>query len=297
MRTSLVFRAAPIILLSIFLFIILGGCGKKEEPIVAPTQINFATDYQSALKLAQDKGQKLIIDFNTDWCTWCKRLDTVTFVDSAVIAMSQNLVFAKINAEKDTVTAQLYKVRGYPTVVLVNADGSEIDRIGGYLPPKEFMETIDNYLKGIYTLDYFLKKADSAASTEINYRIGEKYSDRGMYPEAESFFAKVVASDPDNKELRTDSAMASIADIKRRDKKYDEAMAEFKSIMEKFPGTGQATDAELWIAVVHKQRGDTTTAIKAFEGFLKNHPESGDTAYAKQQIEKLKNAPKPDSAK
>jgi len=121
----------PIILLSVLLFIILGGCGKKEEPIVAPTQINFATDYQSGLKLAQDKGQKLIIDFNTDWCTWCKRLDTVTFVDSAVIAMSQNLVFAKINAEKDTVTAQLYKVRGYPTVVLMNADGSEIDRIGG----------------------------------------------------------------------------------------------------------------------------------------------------------------------
>ena len=297
MKKNLVFGVMPIILLSVLLFIILGGCGKKEEPIVAPTQINFATDYQSGLKLAQDKGQKLIIDFNTDWCTWCKRLDTVTFVDSAVIAMSQNLVFAKINAEKDTVTAQLYKVRGYPTVVLMNADGSEIDRIGGYLPPNEFMETINGYLRGVNTLDYFLKKADSAPSAELNYRIGEKYSDRGMYPEAESYFAKVVAADPDNKELRTDSAMALMADIKRRDKKYDEALVEFKKIMEKFPGTGQAADAELWIAVVHKQKGDTTMAIQAFESFLKNHPESGDTAYATQQIEKLKNPPKPDSVK
>jgi thiol:disulfide interchange protein DsbD len=283
--------------MALALIVLIAGCGKKEEPIVAPTQINFAADYQSALKLAQDKGQKVIIDFYADWCTWCKRLDTVTFVDSSVIAMSKDIVFAKINAEVDTATAAIYRVKGYPTVVLANADGSEIDRIGGYLAPSEFKETIENYLKDVNTLNYFLGKADSGATTELNYRIGEKYADRGMYPEAEIYFAKVISADPENKELRTDSAMMAVADIKRRDKKYDEAMAEFKKVMEKFPGTPLATDAEIWTAVVYRQKGDTAKAIEAFENFLKNHPESDDTAYARQQIEKLKNPPPPDSAK
>jgi len=295
MRKSMILKGILAIILPIL--IILGGCGKKEAPLVAPTKIDFATDYQTALKAGQDKNQKVVLDFYTDWCTWCKTLDTVTYVDSSVIAMSKDLVFAKINAEKDTVTAQLYKVRGYPTIVLANADGSEIDRIGGYLPPAEFKETLENYLKGINTLDYFLKKADSSPGTELFYRIGDKYSDRGLYPEAESYYARVIAADPDNKELRTDSAMMSIADIMRRDKKYDESLAEFKKIMEKFPGTGTAADAELWTAVIHREKGDTSMAIKAFEGFIKNYPQSPDTEYAKQQIEKLKNPSKPEGSK
>jgi thioredoxin-like negative regulator of GroEL len=280
----------PIIILGI-----LAGCGKKEEPIVAPTQINFAVDYQTAMSQAQQKNQKVIIDFYTDWCTWCKRLDTVTFIDSAVIAMSQNIVFAKINAEVDTATARKYSVQGFPTVILLNADGTEIDRIGGYLPPEEFTATIDNYLKGIQTLDYFLKLADSAAGNEVNMRIGEKYADRGMPEKAEGYFSKVIQGDPDNKEGFTIDAIMSIADIKRRAKNYDDAVGEFKKIMEKFPGTEQSVDAELWMAIVHRQKGDTTAAIKAFEEWVKNHPDSPDTSYANQQIEKLKNPPPPDS--
>lgn len=270
----------------------LAGCSKKAE-VVAPTKIEFATSYEQALQLAQQKNQKLLIDFYTDWCTWCKRLDTVTFVDSAVIAMSNNIVFARINAEQDTITARKYGVSGYPTVVFANSDGTEIDRIAGFLPPPDFIGTITDYTNDIHTLNYYLRQADSGATNELNAIIGEKYADRGMYTEAEMYFQRIIDADPENKEGYTDKAMMAVADLKRRGKNFDDAMAIFGKVRKQFAGTEMATDAEIWTAICLRQKGDTTAAIKAFEDFIANNPASADTTYARQQIEKLKN---PDTA-
>lgn len=266
----------------------LGGCSKKTE-VMAPAKIEFATSYEKALQLAQQKNQKLIIDFYTDWCTWCKRLDTVTFVDSAVIAMSSDIVFARINAEQDTITARKYGVSGYPTVVFANSDGAEIDRIAGFLPPPDFIGAITDYMNDIHTLNYYLRQADSGATNELNAIIGEKYADRGMYPEAESYFQKIIDTDPQNKEGYTDKAMMAVADLKRRGKNFDGAMAIFGKVRKQFAGTEMAVDAEIWTAICLRQKGDTTAAIKAFENFIGNNPTSADTTYARQQIEKLKN--------
>jgi thioredoxin-like negative regulator of GroEL len=274
------------------------GCGKKEqEAVVNPTKIEFVTSYDAAIKLAQEKDQKILIDFYTDWCTWCKRLDTTTYIDSSVIAMSKDIIFAKINAEVDTLTARKYLVRGYPTIVMIDKDGAEIDRLVGYLPGPEFKETFDNYSKDINTLNYFLRKLDSGASNEIYSRLGEKYSDRGLYSEAEPYYSKIMEADPDNKDGFTIDAIMALADMRRRDKKYDEALDLFNKVKEKFPQSEKTLDADMWIALVYKTKGDTAKAIAGFEQFIKNHPQSEDTAYAQEQIQKLKNPPPPEEKK
>ncbi|SYZ73847.1 conserved exported hypothetical protein [Candidatus Zixiibacteriota bacterium] len=298
MRKQKVYPLIAIAIAVMVAIIAISGCGKKEAPPAAPTKIDFATSYDGALKLAQEKNQKVLIDFYTDWCTWCKKLDTETYVDSAVIALSQNLVFTKINAEVDTVTAAKYMVRAYPTIVLMNNDGTEIDRIAGYLPAQDFIQTVDDYLHGINTLDYFLKKeADSGANIELNATIAQKYADRGMYPEAEQYLQKVLTADPDNAQKFGLEAMMSLGDIKMRDKKYDEAYTIFKNVMTKFATSDRAPEAHIYSAIVLARKGDTTAAIKAFESFIKTYPTSEDTAYAQKQIERLKNPEPPETAK
>jgi thioredoxin-like negative regulator of GroEL len=279
-----------IILIIAFAFI--GGCGKKEAPV--PTKIDFIASYDSAMAIAQEKNQKVLIDFYTDWCTWCKRLDTTTYVDSSVIAMSANYVFAKVNAEVDTLTARKYLVRAYPTIVMVNPDGSEVDRLVGYLPGPEFKETFENYAKDINTLNYFLRQLDSGGTNEIYAHLGEKYADRGLYAEAEPYYKKIIDADPENNEGFTIDAMMSLADMRRRDKNYDEALDLFNRIKEKFSQTDKAIEAEMWIAIVYKLKGDTAKAIAGFEQFIKNHPQHEDTSYAQDQIQKLKNPPPPE---
>ena len=38
----------------------------------------------------------------------------------------------KLNAEKDTVTAAHYRVKSYPTIMVLKKDGTELDRVVGH---------------------------------------------------------------------------------------------------------------------------------------------------------------------
>lgn len=275
--------------LTIIGLLIAGGCAKNNDTISVPTGINFAADYTSALQLAGEKNQIMVIDFYTDWCRWCNTLDSATFHDSAVIAFSQNMVFVRVNADTDTLTAQKYSIHGYPTVVVAQSDGTEIDRISGYMPPEPFMETIQNYLQDKETLADYLRRADTNATIMVNYVLGDKYSSRGMNDKAVDYFQKVIAADPDNKDSLTIDAMFSIGSILIGEKDYQKALELFDEIIVKFKGTPGAVDAVLWKGIALRNMGDTSGAIAVFRGFLKDNPDNPDSAYARSQIDKLVN--------
>lgn len=277
------------------MFALLTGCGSKETDVMTPPTLNLFTSFAEASQAAATNDKPFMVKFYTDWCTWCKVQDTTTLVDSAVVSfLNGTFVFAKVNAEVDTATAKMYSVGGYPTIVIFDSQGHEIDRIVGHMPPAEFMETVNNYLNGIGTLEYYLGMADSAGTGEVYFAVADKYNDRGKSDEARIYYEKVINADPDNKDGFTDQSMMSLGNILRRNGDYDGAIKQFGEIIRKFKDNEAAADAEIWTAITYRQKGDTAKAIQWFEGFIQNHPESSDTAYALAQIEKLKNPPPPE---
>lgn len=211
------------------------------------------------------------------------------FVDSVAIDFFANdVVLAKVNAEVDTVLAQQYHVRGYPTSVLMDKDGQEIDRIVGYKPAEEFLQTIRDYANGIGTLDDLLRRAETESDRTLFSEIADKYKYRGGSEEALAWYSRVLeAGDP--RDSLAGETRTAIADLFRRDRDYDRALEEFSGIAEDFAGTMYAQDAEIYKAIIYHQKGDTATAIEAFEGYIEHYPESEDVEYAQSQIEKLKN--------
>lgn len=300
------------------------GCDQKEKEPVAPAEIEFVQDYQTALQVAEQKNQKILIDFYTDWCYWCKVLDSATYSDTGVISMSNDIVFAKINAEVDTVTAEIYSIVGYPTIVLVNADGTEIDRIGGYVPPEEFIEEVNNYLQGIGTLADLMEKAEAGPDADLYMKIADKYSSRGMYDEAVEYFNKVIEHDPENEAGFTDDARLEIGNVYARQQNYDKASGyfndltmqfagqelekqamfaigdtylrqdmydtahdQYQKIIKKFDRDQVASDAMFRIGYIHRERGDTADALAIYRDILEKFPESEDTTYALRYIARL----------
>lgn len=119
----------------------------------------WLTDFEQAKKVAAEKKLPILMDFSgSDWCIWCQRLDSEVFTQKAFKDYAQeNLVlfladFPMRAKQSDELRAQnrklqsTYKVAGYPTVILVNAQGDEKARTG-YV--KGGAEAYVEHLKGL----------------------------------------------------------------------------------------------------------------------------------------------------
>jgi len=270
----------------IFMFLFV-SCGQKKVEKKLTTSPSYSSLADAEAAVASTK-KPIVIDFYTDWCTWCKKLDTEVYTDPKVINFFSNeMVLAKVNAEKDTALANKFHISGFPTLVLTDSDGKEIDRIIGYLPATDFLQTLQNYQKGIGTLADLLHQADSVNDRSLYFEIADKYKYRGGDKEAIDWYQKVIDEGKPTDSLSGESRMA-LADMFRRAKDYDKALKAFSNIMKDFKGHSFAQDAEIWKAIVYRQKGDTAKAITTFENYIKHFPKSQDVSYATTQINKLK---------
>jgi tetratricopeptide (TPR) repeat protein len=211
--------------------------------------------------------------------------------DKKVIDFFTNeMVLAKINGKEDSLLKKEHHVSAFPTLVMLDKDGQEVDRVVGYRNPDEFLTTLRNYRNGIGTLADLLHQAESDSDRTLAYEIGEKYKYRGGSKEAEVWFKKVIENGNSRDSLSGEARM-EVADMYRRAEEYDRALDAFKSITEDFRNTELGDDAELWVGVVYRQKGDTANAINAYKGFLERHPESDDIDWVQRQITKLEGKP------
>ncbi len=198
------------------------------------------------------------------------------------------MIFVKAHAEAaDSLTAKKYKVSGFPTFVVTDSKGNEIDRIVGYLPAEEFIQTVKDYKNGIGTLDDLLSKVEASPDREMYFDIADKYKYRGAPEDATKWFEKVIA-DGEPTDSLSGEASFSLADMILRKKEYDAAIEAFTAIKNNFKGTQFDETASIYIPYTIMKKGDTTNAIAGFELFIKEFPKSEDVEYATKKISELK---------
>jgi thiol:disulfide interchange protein len=109
--------------------------------------VAWEKDLTVALSRADSERKVVMVDFYTDWCGWCRKLDETTYADPAVQSTLKRLVTVKLDAERGgRADAERYRVEGFPCVLFLNAKGVEVARIPGYLPPGEFLEELKDVL-------------------------------------------------------------------------------------------------------------------------------------------------------
>jgi tetratricopeptide (TPR) repeat protein len=216
-------------------------------------------------------------------------MDKETYPDQRVVVLSKKLIFAKVNGKEDTLLTKKYSIGGFPTAMLANADGSEIDRIVGYYPAEEFTGTVKDYLAGRNTLKDLEKQSKkNPDDLVLTFKIGDKYLGKADYAKAEAAFRKVLDNDAQNKTGKADTAAHYFGQAAYYQKDYFEAIARFTKANEMFPQSPWAEENDIYVAAAYEKAGEAQKAIEHYQKYLDTWPEGDDRDYAQEHIDKLK---------
>lgn len=124
------------------------GCSQSQNQAVE-SGIDWIRDNEVAKDLAQEEDKPILIDFYTEWCGACKRLDKDTYANAKVQESLKQFICVKIDAEKHRDLSREYKISGFPSTVFLKSDGQLIEVVPGYRPPDDFLKLLEGILSKV----------------------------------------------------------------------------------------------------------------------------------------------------
>src|ERR1044071_5705216 len=116
-----------------------------------PATITWERDYDKAIQRAAAEKKLIIADMFTDWCVLCKKMDAETYADPQLIKnIANKYVWLKLNTETEEDGKRLqqeFAILTYPTTLVLDSQGQEVDRIGQFLNADAFTETVQSATK------------------------------------------------------------------------------------------------------------------------------------------------------
>lgn len=103
----------------------------REAPRAAKP-LAFGTDYAAAMAQAAKTKQRVFVDFATTWCGPCKVMDQWVYTAADVVNAATDIISVKLDGDVERDLVKKFGIAGYPTMLLLDADGKEVRRLVGY---------------------------------------------------------------------------------------------------------------------------------------------------------------------
>ena len=263
-----------------------------------PAVIPWRPDFEQALADGQDWGKPVLTYLYTDSCTYCKQMEATTFQDPLLVEeMRDQYVWIKLNAETDPTGSQLrerFAVSSYPTILVTDYDGSEIDRLNGYVQASDFKQRIESFVAGPDTFKGLQQRLEAEPdSLSTHFSLGHKYLERERLFTAARHFVQVIVSDPENRQGLTDRSYYWLAHTLATGGQPEEALNQLAKLIDRFGSSPILADAYLLQGQIHTFGNRPEQARKVFNAFLKRFPGHERRAWVEQLLKELDPSPMP----
>ncbi len=126
---------------------------KQVDHNVKGEHVPWARNFAAARKEAKAKGKLIMVDFYTETCGWCKRLDSDVFPKPAVAEAMRPFVPVKVDAAdgegQPLVKQYQAHISGYPAILFLDPaienpkDSRIVGKVPGFMPAGCFVEQLN----------------------------------------------------------------------------------------------------------------------------------------------------------
>jgi thioredoxin-related protein len=114
----------------------------------ASEKIDWHT-YEGGMARSKFEKKKVLLYFFAEWCTYCAQMERQTFKNPTVIAtLNRNFIPIRVDSDRDTATASLFRVQGLPFSVFLSDNGEKIAHVPGFIPPEQMMKILHMLMSG-----------------------------------------------------------------------------------------------------------------------------------------------------
>ena len=290
-----------LLLLRIASLLLLFGAGAASA---AESGIHWKTGWNEELfAQAQREHRFVLLDLQAVWCHWCHVMDEQTYADAQVAKLvGAHYIAVKVDQDSDPALSNRYGDWGWPATIVFAADGSEIVKRRGFIPPQNMASLlqaiVDDPSPGPsvqqeQTVEAAaVGKLSEAQRGQLSKQFSELYSkENGGWGEGFRFIDAPALELALEQAQRGDAAAAQMArqtldanlrlidpvwgGVYQYSEKQDWSAPHFEKIM-----SFQADDLRLY-AMAYARWNDPRylQAAQAIEGYLEKFPSSPDGAF------------------
>jgi thioredoxin-related protein len=271
----------------------------------------WMTNLDAAKAKAKAEKKMLLVDCTgSTWCGFCKKLKSEVFDTEEFKKAAKDYVLAVLDYPPPPKMAQApehlrkfakqYKIHGYPAVLVFDADGQLMFKLGGYKPgsgPEEYLERIATSLKAHEELAGKRKGLESVQGLDrakLLDKLIEGYVKLGNEPdEIEAWDKEIVTLDADNQaglkvKHQIRMAMAEYAELAGA-KKWKEAVAALEKATE-LPGISDEQKQDIYFSIgnVYFNQKNYVGVVDALNKALEAAPDSAKAKSIKGMIQRFK---------
>lgn len=110
-------------------------------------EIRWQSDLKIAHELALELNRPMLIVFDADWCSYCRKMERTTLAEPELITqINREFVPVHLNLDEHTRIAEILEVKRIPCTVALSPRADLLGRLTGYVNRQQYGESLSRVL-------------------------------------------------------------------------------------------------------------------------------------------------------
>lgn len=235
----------------------------------------WGSDLQRCVQRARDAGRMTLIFFSSKDIPPARAMRDQVLSNPRVDSALLDFELVDVDVDEQPVIAGQFKISQLPVFAVLDARGREIDRFGGFMPPRVFMETLRAAADPRQSIPVLREKIkEDNRDVKSRYLLAKKYARDKNRDGLDQMIDQVTQIDPDNREGYLDNVVFLKLMTSLNPKQPKEGLRKCEFFLRDFPDSDCSDQVDLARSQMAYQAGDTRTCLNILEDFPRNYPDS-----------------------